>query len=70
MCQEDRQPRPPARLRYFNEFYLLNKNIGIVMEKNKQAPVLVSTLSQPKDYPQTMAIGPHSEKGDSEAILG
>lgn len=62
MCQEDRQPRPPARLRYFNEFYLLNKSISIVMEKNKHALVLVSTLSQPKDCPQIMVIGAHCEE--------
>lgn len=27
--------RPPTRLRWFNEFYLLDKSVNVVMEKNK-----------------------------------
>jgi hypothetical protein len=42
--------RPPARLKYFNEFYLLNKSVNIVIEKKqtREATVLVSTLLQLK----------------------
>lgn len=36
ICQEKRQQEASSKVQNFNEFYLLNKNVNDVMEKNQE----------------------------------
>lgn len=73
--QENKPLEPPARLRWFNEFYLLDKSVNIVMGENKRSssphfnPVRAQRRLSPwRTQPPRATVGTRPSQGEGRGI--